>query len=316
MFSSNEIAAIYAIDLNQIKTKLMHVPSGEGWTAEHADAVELEYRRFLHLAKMYPEGGFAPSEAVDTFWHYHILDTVKYAADCEQLFGYFLHHHPYLGMGDEESEQEHIETAERSQAMYQATFGVADQAASNDTAFCAMRPGDKEAMLAVRPTDKVVESKAAFCAMRPPNKAVETAAFCAMRPPNKAVEQAAFCAMRPPNKAVEKAAFCAMRPPNKAVEKAAFCAMRPPNKAVEKAAFCAMRPPNKAVEKAAFCAMRPPNKAVEKAAFCAMRPTDKTRAMAAFCAMRPTDKILADDAAFCAVLPNENVLARQNKQAA
>ncbi len=35
----------------------------------------------------------------------HILDTRKYAADCETTFGYFLHHFPYLGLRGEEDAQ-------------------------------------------------------------------------------------------------------------------------------------------------------------------------------------------------------------------
>ena len=32
----------------------------------------------------------------------HILDTRKYAADCEAAFGHFVHHFPYLGLRGEE----------------------------------------------------------------------------------------------------------------------------------------------------------------------------------------------------------------------
>ena len=66
--------------------------------------MELEYRRFLTLMKKYPHEQTSPLVDVDMFWHYHILDTMKYAADCEAVFGYFLHHFPYVGMRGEEDE--------------------------------------------------------------------------------------------------------------------------------------------------------------------------------------------------------------------
>src|SRR4051794_20617226 len=77
------LAAIEALDLNPIKVKLMHEESGEGWPREYADQMEQEYRRFLELMVKYPDEAIAPSMDVDEFWHYHILDTMKYAEDCQ-----------------------------------------------------------------------------------------------------------------------------------------------------------------------------------------------------------------------------------------
>jgi hypothetical protein len=125
MISNTEFKAIAELDLDPIKVKLMHKESGEGWSLEKANAVEFEYRRFLQLMKMYPGEQTAPLFDVDTFWHYHILDTMKYAADCEQVFGYFLHHFPYIGLRGEDDETAHREAGSRMQALYEATFGEA-----------------------------------------------------------------------------------------------------------------------------------------------------------------------------------------------
>lgn len=132
--AANAINAINALDLGAIKTKLMHRASGEGWSAAHADAVEIEYRRFLTLMKLYPNESTAPVVDVDTFWHYHILDTAKYAADCDQAFGYFLHHYPYLGLEDDDAAQRDTAGA-RMQELYAATFG-AGTAAAQTAAWC------------------------------------------------------------------------------------------------------------------------------------------------------------------------------------
>ncbi|MDQ2990363.1 MAG: glycine-rich domain-containing protein-like [Pseudomonadota bacterium] len=123
MISTAEFNPILELDLDPIKVKLMHKESGEGWSLEYANAREFEYRRFLYLMKMFPEEQTAPLFDVDIFWHYHILDTMKYAADCEQIFGYFLHHFPYIGLRGEDDEAAHHRIGVRMQELYEATFG-------------------------------------------------------------------------------------------------------------------------------------------------------------------------------------------------
>ncbi len=142
MNTNDLFKAVMQLDLEPIKMKLMHAASGEGWSLEKANAVEKEYRRFLCLMKMYPDEDTAPLVDVDTFWHYHILDTMKYAADCEQAFGYFLHHYPYVGMRGEDDEQFRLDSGDRMRELYEATFGetypgAVAQAADGASAYCA-----------------------------------------------------------------------------------------------------------------------------------------------------------------------------------
>jgi hypothetical protein len=124
MFTKTDFDPIAALDFSAIKAKLMH-KAGEGWSLERANAVEREYRRFLFLMKLFPNEQTAPLVDVDTFWHYHILDTMKYAVDSEQVFGYFLHHYPYVGMGGEDDEEVRIASGERMRELYEATFAEA-----------------------------------------------------------------------------------------------------------------------------------------------------------------------------------------------
>ncbi|MES2743409.1 MAG: glycine-rich domain-containing protein-like [Pseudomonadota bacterium] len=121
--STDDYSAIAQLDLEPIKVKLMHKESGEGWSLEHANAVEFEYRRFLILMKKYPTEQTAPLFDVDIFWHYHILDTQKYAIDCAAIFGYFLHHFPYIGLRGEADEAAHVRVGQRMKQLYEATFG-------------------------------------------------------------------------------------------------------------------------------------------------------------------------------------------------
>ncbi|MCS6978027.1 MAG: glycine-rich domain-containing protein-like [Gemmatales bacterium] len=86
------------------------------------DAAELAYRRFLTLHKRYPNRTLVPSALIDLVWHYHILDTRKYAEDCNRIFGYFLHHDPYFGIDEETREQNRLAWAD-TQALWEEEFG-------------------------------------------------------------------------------------------------------------------------------------------------------------------------------------------------
>jgi hypothetical protein len=73
---SQAIAETEALDFDMIKRKLMDPDTGEGWSSDYCDRVCKEYRRFLALRREYPMfTAIVPSSPVDTFWHYHIIDT-------------------------------------------------------------------------------------------------------------------------------------------------------------------------------------------------------------------------------------------------
>ncbi|MFL6659305.1 MAG: glycine-rich domain-containing protein [Massilia sp.] len=229
MNTQNVMKAIAALDLEPVKTKLMHVASGEGWSRAQVNAIDIEYRRFLYLMHAFPNDEAAPSVAVDTFWHYHILDTAKYARDCEATFGYFLHHYPYLGLEGEDGAQAHERGGERMRELYEQTFGEPYGAAQNDVqaAFCMLRPGQQAgAFCMVRPGEAAGATEAAFCMVRPGqvDQAIRPttigpgvrAAFCMLRPGHKpqAANDAAFCMVRTESnhELTSTTAFCMCRP--------------------------------------------------------------------------------------------------------
>jgi hypothetical protein len=117
------IAAIEALDLDPIKLKLMDSEEGQGWSREYADHMELAYKRLLTLLATHPEETLAPSKDVDKFWHGHILDTLKYAEDCDKVFGSFLHHFPYFGMRGAEDAANLAKAGETTRRLYQQEFG-------------------------------------------------------------------------------------------------------------------------------------------------------------------------------------------------
>ena len=276
MNSIVDFKEISELDLDPIKQKLMHVESGEGWTHEQANAVEVEYRRFLYLMKKFPNEQTSPAVAVDTFWHYHILDTMKYAVDCEHVFGYFLHHYPYVGMHGEDADAEHHSSGERMRELYEQTFAV------------SYNPG------------------AAFCGIvRPPvqDKAMADAAFCGIvRPPvpQASATQAAFCGIvHPP---AQQAAFCGIVHPPK--QQAAFCGIVRPPEQQSSAAFCGIVRPPEQQASAAFCGIVRPPEQQAKAAFCGIVRPPEQQATAAFCGIvRPPEQQAR--AAFRSISPNK-----------
>jgi hypothetical protein len=173
------LAAIQALDLEPIKFKATRAEDGYGWTPEYADRMEQSYKRYLMLQAKYPGLTLAPDQDTDRFWHMHILDTRKYAADCEATFGHFLHHFPYLGLRGEEDARALDQAFALMQSLQAREFGAAEhpEGATQASAWCAVEPTAKAAWCAVEPT-----AKAAWCAVEPSAKA----AWCAVEPTAKA----------------------------------------------------------------------------------------------------------------------------------
>jgi hypothetical protein len=163
--NAHDMKAIAALDLEPIKVKLMHAESGEGWSQGRADAIEFEYRRFLFLMQQFPNEETAPLVDVDTFWHYHILDTMKYAADCEAAFGYFLHHYPYVGMRGADDAGAQLQAGLRMKQLYEATFGDAHVRSVDDAAmaYCGVPDASAASGAAGKTAYCGVPVKTAYC---------------------------------------------------------------------------------------------------------------------------------------------------------
>src|SRR3989344_4428261 len=141
------IRRLSELDLEPIKYKLVHE---EGWTIGRADKVEVEYKKFLVLVLKNQVTrtvrSIVPTKEIDQFWHNHILDTIKYASDCEFYFGFFLHHFPYLGLRGPEDAQALKDQFRESRAYYEAEFGVTEATAASaictscGTSHCAPTP--------------------------------------------------------------------------------------------------------------------------------------------------------------------------------
>lgn len=115
--------SIIDLDLEPIKIKLMDANEGAGWPQDKAEKIEIQYKQFLDINKRHPDKSIVPNKEIDTFWHYHILDTQKYAEDCDMVFGYFLYHFPYFGMRGEEDAKNLRLAFEETLALVKHEFG-------------------------------------------------------------------------------------------------------------------------------------------------------------------------------------------------
>jgi hypothetical protein len=268
MISNAEFEAFLRLDLDPVKFKLMH-ESGEGWSAERTATVETEYRRFLYLIKAFPQEHTAPSVDVDTFWHNHILDTVKYAADCEQLFGYFLHHFPYVGMRGDKDLAALERMGERMGELYQETFGIAYPLAAN---------GETEtAAWCTRPTARADNGKASWCTFTGPAARADIgeAAWCTFTSPAARADngKAAWCTFTSPTARADngKAAWCTFTSPAARADngKAAWCTFTSPAARADngKAAWCTFTSPAARADngKAAWCTFTSPEARADSA---------------------------------------------------
>ena len=121
------IAAIHALDLESVKMRVMDAELGEGWSREYADSIEAAYKTYLTMLVKYPGDAedIMLAEDVDEFWHTHILQTMKYAQDCQAVFGNFLHHEPHVGERTAADVEKRAAMAERTRQIYAKEFGEA-----------------------------------------------------------------------------------------------------------------------------------------------------------------------------------------------
>jgi hypothetical protein len=195
------ISAIQALDLESVKARVMDPELGEGWSREYADSVESAYKNFLTMVVKHQDEAeeILPSKDVDEFWHTHILQTVKYADDCEKAFGTFLHHNPHIGKLTQADLDKRAEHAEKTRQFYEEEFGVQDaaQAWAGDVTARASSTGIKVERAAVsavtiRPENAAVsaitiaarDAAVSAVTIRPHNAAVSAVTI---RPENAAV---------------------------------------------------------------------------------------------------------------------------------
>jgi len=119
MLQENEkTAKIDALDLNHVRD---YLAEKAGWSKDYATQVENDYRGFLKLYAVNPQGRFVSTRHVDDFWHAHILHVGKYVKDCQETFGYLLDHLPVVEEGADLTI--YHELYEQTQNAFKENFG-------------------------------------------------------------------------------------------------------------------------------------------------------------------------------------------------
>lgn len=114
-----------AIDLEPVIFKLVTPDPGDTpLSLKEADRRAGLYRQYMALNLMYPHEPIVPTREIDSMWHQHILDTRKYAEDCEQLYGFFLHHFPYFGLRGVEDEKNWVNQGQITYELFLKHFGI------------------------------------------------------------------------------------------------------------------------------------------------------------------------------------------------
>ncbi len=259
------ISAIQALDLEPVKLRVMDAELGEGWTREYADSIEAAYKNYLTMLVKYQDHAehILLSKDVDEFWHTHILQTMKYADDCQAVFGTFLHHDPHIGERTPAVLEKRVALAEETRELYEREFGSARHA---DAAWAGN---------AIKAENAAMSN----AAIRAGNAAMSNAAI---RADNAAMSNAAI---RADNAAMSKAAI---RADNAAMSNAAI---RAGNAAMSNAAI---RAGNAAMSNAAI---RADNAAMSNAAIRADNAAMSNVAIRADNAAMSNAAIRADNAA-------------------
>ena len=104
----DKVEILQEYDLDYLKWKINKNEkeiNGLELTSENIDVAFREYKRYLQLKLENPGKPLGPTALMDLVWHYHILDTKRYFAFCENIFGRYLHHTPYFGPHSPHGEQ-------------------------------------------------------------------------------------------------------------------------------------------------------------------------------------------------------------------
>jgi len=116
--------AVKRINLDSIIFTLTKREDWTMWNIEKAKKVEQLYRYFLTLVVAYPNKHIVPTKDIDTFWHTHILDTEKYMKDCQEAFGYYIHHFPYFGLRGKKDEKLATDSFLETSILFQKHFNI------------------------------------------------------------------------------------------------------------------------------------------------------------------------------------------------
>ena len=131
--------SIVNLDLGYLGRKLLDDDAFEAqrrngerlWDEQRVERALNEYKQFLALMHWNPEAVLVPSEDIDEVWHTHVLNTARYQADCETIFGRFQHHFPTFGESEEVQEEE-MKGRDETLKLFEEAFGEGPRSYTSD----------------------------------------------------------------------------------------------------------------------------------------------------------------------------------------
>jgi hypothetical protein len=145
MSTTTFLSQLNSLDLQPVARKLMSSSDGDRWTEQQLEMAILRYKMFLYIKYHYSDLQLVPTKEIDEVWHAHILvDTKRYLQDCENLFGYVLHHRDN-GSADEVQSQNQEAAFAVTQNLFEKFFGAgvltdANQATQLQISACMTLP--------------------------------------------------------------------------------------------------------------------------------------------------------------------------------
>lgn len=125
MSAGERLRRVDALDLEPVTWRLLHPDPDEVALrrGEARESVAL-YQCFLKLCVLYPDAVLVPVRRIDRVWHSHLLDTVRYRADCEFALGRFLDHFPSFGLRGASDRSRWRDELARTVELFREHFGV------------------------------------------------------------------------------------------------------------------------------------------------------------------------------------------------
>lgn len=113
------------LDWKSVAYKLMLSEHGHGWTTRKTEVAIARYKMFLYLQFIFPNIELVPTQEIDEVWHTHILlNTYQYIQDCQDLYGYILHHRSNGGVIDRAMNQHQDTAFAMTLTLFREIFGV------------------------------------------------------------------------------------------------------------------------------------------------------------------------------------------------
>jgi len=136
------IQRVRSLKISSLVDQLNHSPRSANWTEKEMRKTIAQYFAFLYLVDHYPNLALVPTQNIDHIWQCHILDTEKYAMDCQILFNRFVHRFSFLEFSYEDDRnqfsqgkrQNNLAASVLTQVLFRKHFGCTMQQSSTVSA--------------------------------------------------------------------------------------------------------------------------------------------------------------------------------------